>query len=79
MSYQLTDNGKSIRFLHTSSSKELLLLKSSVKQICVLRDDLIQIRIGHDLADLFFHHSDVTLPVTASAGVLVQQINDWIT
>lgn len=76
MSYEINNNIATIRF--TSDNKLYLLNKKAVKEISVVRGDVIKISLGNCSSSIFIKHQDVLLPITQSASILVGLMNDWI-
>ena len=77
MGYVIEDKSSSIRF--ALGSRDFFLKKSSVKEISVVRADIIRINCGSCMGSIFIRHKDVTTPVTAFAAVLANQLNSWLT
>jgi hypothetical protein len=77
MGYFIEDKSSSIRFV--LGTKDFFLKKSSIKEISVVRADIIRINCGSCMGSIFIRHKDVTNPVTASAAVLALQLNTWLT
>jgi len=65
MSYQIVDNGSTIKFV--GDSGELLIIKRNIHAISVVRDDMIEINTGHPLRNYFFRWKDVYDPVVGTA------------
>jgi hypothetical protein len=76
MSYQISNNGASIKFQSTNG--RVLLMKWAIKEIVVVRGDIIRISTENCQSGVFFHHKDVSTPVTASATALVNSMNGWL-
>lgn len=77
MFYQIADNGASIRF--TGDSGEQLIMKKDIQEVRILREDMIECKIGHPLRNIFFRYGDVTAPTVDSATNLRDAINTMIT
>lgn len=77
MSYQIYDNGASIKF--TKDGKESFVIKNTVTKISVLREDVIKIGTGSCLSSIYIRYQDVSIPVTLSIVDLVNYFNNWIT
>jgi hypothetical protein len=76
MAYQILDAGVSIHFVWDLG--ELLVMKHDVKQVAVLRDDMLEIKVSGATRAIFFRYSDVTAPATDSAASLRDAINSMI-
>jgi len=74
MTYSISDNIKSIRFV--ASNKETLICKQAIKEVTMVRDGLLRIDTGD--AAIMFHHADVGSPSTPTPDVLLGLISDWI-
>lgn len=77
MPIQIINNGASIRFL--SDTAEKLVMKHTIRQVTIQREESIQIELDAILKTMVFRHSDVALPVTSDATALVTAINTMIT
>lgn len=77
MSYIIQDTGASIRF--TSSDGFFFLMKTDIKAIRFVRDDMIKIDTGCCFNSIFIYQSSVTVPVASSGLQLAGILNDWIT
>ncbi len=79
MSYVLYDNGSSIKFIREPEGDELTLMKSFIKELTIVREDVI--KIGGDCCScgFYFRHQDVSFPVTVSPIILVSTISQWVT
>ncbi len=77
MNYQIYDNGDDIKFVGTGG-EVLSLMKSSIKEITVVREDVVKIGLGCCLSNIYFRHVDVSMPGTPSATDLVILISNWI-
>lgn len=79
MSYAIYDNGSSIIFVLEQDGSELTLLKSFIKELSIVREDVIKIGGGCCNCNFHFRHQEVSYPVTANAVALVNAISQWIT
>ena len=77
MSYQIYDNGASIRIV--SDSGEKLIMKHQVVQLSVLSGSVIKIDQGDPLTTLYLNYADVTVPVAVSATALRDLLNTYVT
>ncbi len=77
MSYQIYDNGASIKF--TKDGKESFVVKNTVTKISVIREDVIKIGTGSCLSSIYIKYQDVSIPFTFSVSELVNYFNTWIT
>ncbi|MBL7724216.1 MAG: hypothetical protein JNK27_08695 [Chitinophagaceae bacterium] len=79
MSYLVYDNGSSIKIVLEQDGSELTLLKSFIKELSIVREDVI--KIGGDCCNcnFYFRHQDVSYPVTANQVELINVISQWIT
>jgi hypothetical protein len=73
MTYQIANDGGNIKFF--AGSKEFSLEKSAIKEIAVLRDDIVKINTGNCMGSLFIRHRNVTDPVTTNAMDLAIWLN----
>lgn len=76
MSYVINNNIATIRF--TNGGQVYLLNKKAVREISVVRDDVIKISLGNCSSSIFIRHQDVSLPITQTAGILIDLMNVWI-
>jgi len=76
VAYSIEDKVSSIRFV--LGARDFFLKKSSIKEISVVREDIIRINCGSCMGSIFIRHKDVTAPVTAFAAVLALQLNTWL-
>lgn len=76
MSYVINNNIATIRF--TNGGQVYLLNKKAVREISVVRGNVIKISLGSCGSSIFFKHDDVTMPLTLTAGILVNILNGWI-
>jgi hypothetical protein len=77
MSYIIEDTGASIRF--TGSDGFFFLMKTDIKSIRSIRDDMIKIDTGCCFTSIFIYPSSVTAPAASSALHLADILNNWIT
>lgn len=73
MSYQIINNGASIKFI--SEAGQFLLPKEIVKQVAMVRDDIIKIVTGDCSGSIFIHHRDVSVPATGNTFLLFDELN----
>lgn len=76
MSYQLSN---AIQSIHISNgSKSFYLKKKAVKEISIIKGNVIRISTGDCMNSIFLHHGSVSNPVTGSPIMLVEILNDWM-
>jgi hypothetical protein len=76
MSYEIYDNGASIKFV--SGDEVFLLMKNAIKKISVIRRNYVKIEKKNCLESILFNYKDVFVPVTVSATALMNVINNWM-
>ena len=76
MSYEIYDNGASIKFV--SGDEVFLLMKNAIKKISVIRGDYVRIEKKNCSDSLLFNYKNVFVPVTVSALSLMNVINNWM-
>ncbi|MGC4036090.1 MAG: hypothetical protein QM764_09015 [Chitinophagaceae bacterium] len=76
MRYNLYNNDASITI--ATDWGYYLLLKSSVRNICYVRMDIILIETGCCHGNIFLHQSDVAYPPSYSPQNLINILNDWL-
>ncbi|MEP7374736.1 MAG: hypothetical protein ABI675_15175 [Chitinophagaceae bacterium] len=77
MAIEIKNNGASIRFIGNAAEK--LVMKHTIKNVSVIRQESIRIDMDETLKNIAFRHSDVTEPVTSNAVILAAAINAMIT
>ena len=75
MSYQLYDNGASIKV--NFESGPYLLMKHAIDKISVTSYGMIKIELKEGKV-FWLNYAQVTVPVVGSAPNLIQQLNTWI-
>lgn len=73
MTYQIANDGGNIKFF--AGSKEFSLEKSVIKEISVVRDDIVKINTGNCLGSLFIRHRNINDPITTNALNLAIWLN----
>jgi hypothetical protein len=76
MGYRFSNNNSSIKVDKGTGS--LLLEKAVIKEISIVREDLIKISTGSCFSALLFRHSDIDFPSLPSALSFISQLNTWI-
>ena len=76
MSYLIYDNDVSIGF--NNEGNHFLLLKHAIKEISVIRNEIISISADNCSGGISFRYSDVVDPVTVDISDLVNTINTMI-
>jgi hypothetical protein len=74
MNYQIANDGGNIKFY--SGDKEFSLEKSAIKNIAIIREDIIKISTGSCIGSIFIRQRNVTEPTTTDAIDLVLWLND---
>jgi len=77
MSYELTNNGASIKIVNESLAK--LVMKHHISEVSLIRQNIIKITRANLLETIYLPYAEVELPVTLSAVALRDQVNTWIT
>lgn len=77
MSYQIYDNGASIRIVNNTGEK--LVMKHQVVQLSIVSDSIIKIDQGDPLTAIYINFSEVTDPLAATPGALRDLLNTYIT
>lgn len=76
MSYQILNNGASIKFVHETG--EFLFMKNAIYDIALVREGTIKISSGDCSSGFYFRHQDVTDPITGNAIQLVDLIGTML-
>jgi hypothetical protein len=76
MSYQIYDNNASIRFVNNGQT--LFVMKSSIKAITQVREDMIKIDTGNCFGSIYFRHQDVSEPLTFMPIQLLTYLRYWV-
>lgn len=76
MSYQLSNAVESIRI--SDGSKNYFLKKSGIKEISIIKGNVIKVSTGDCMSSIFLRHASVSNPVTGSPIMLVEIIHDWM-
>ncbi len=77
MSYEISNNTSTIRFLH-NGGQQFLVTKWAVKGVGTIQNSIIKLDTGNCQSSICINYKDVTIPVTASITALVNLINTWL-
>lgn len=76
MATQILNNGATLKI--TISGVTKLLAKNQIKEITLVKTNIVKIDIGAGIGNLFINYTDVTSPSTASPDDLVAEINNML-
>ncbi len=79
MSYNIQNLGASLYFTSTSNDGFFLLMKSDIKAIRFVRDDMIKIDTGCCFNSIFIYQHQVLSPFAMNALELTAILNQWLT
>ncbi len=79
MTYELYNNEASIKIVPQQEGATVILLKSAIKEISVVRQDVIKLG-GKSCGDSkYLRYRSITYPSAVSALALVNLISEWLT
>ncbi len=76
MATQILNNGATLKI--TISGVTKLLAKNQIKEITLVKTNIVKIDIGAGIGNLFITYADVTVPAVATPDDLVAEINTML-
>lgn len=76
MATQIVNNGATLKVIISGVTK--LVAKLQIREITVVKTNIIKIDIGQGVGNLFVSYPDVTAPATTSPDELVSEINSML-
>lgn len=78
MSYQLFNNVSSIRIVFTPKGEEFILMKSAIKGIFLVREDIIKMSNEDCTKIKYLRFADITQPVIFLPSLLIIMLSQWL-
>lgn len=76
MTYQIYNDGENLRFAGDGTA--YYLVKQKIKQVALVREDIIRISTENCEKTIYFRRQDVTIPSSLDPQHLVDIIDAWI-
>ena len=76
MSYAIFDNNACIRFVRDQET--VFVAKTSIKNISLIRDEIIKLETDLCIGSIYIRHKDVTDPITFMPISLMTYLRYWI-
>lgn len=76
MTYQIYNDGENLRF--TGDGSVYYLVKQKIRQMALVREDIIRISTENCEKTIYFRRQDVTTPSSLDPQHLVDIIDTWI-
>jgi len=77
MATRIINNGETLKVIIGEVTR--LIVKTQIREITIIKTNVVKIDIGQGINNLFIPYTDVVLPATAAPDALAAAINDMLT